>query len=274
MLGTIAAFARAMAVTCGIAFALAVQLFSQAGPSSSYPRDKAPLQVIVVRSREEARQILDRLKKGADFKRIAREQSIDPTAEDSGYLGTVDRDLLRSELRDALKGIDPGQLTPVVPLPSGYAILRVMREGENRGASAVDPSRSLALAAGGSIKYVQDVDGLAEAEAALARFPKPPGWNQDPGAVCELRTESLASVTKELKATLNADSGSSKPARATIDTLAAHFALGQLYAYQGDMRLAIEQYLISYDMAQSAVPEAVPQMEEALGIAYLHQSEM
>jgi tetratricopeptide (TPR) repeat protein len=253
----------------GIAFAFAMQLFAQApGPT------ELPLQIIVVRSQEEARQVLDRLKKGADFSQIAKEQSIDPTAADRGFLGTIQLNQLRPELRDAVNGLGAGQLSSVVSLPSGYAILRVMRDGESPVAKGADPSRDLALAASGAIKLVLDIDGFAEAETALLRFPKAPGWNSDPASVCDMRNQSLASVTTQLKDRLAADATSAVPARAQIDSMQMHFALGQLYAYRGDMHLAIEQYLAAYNIAQSRVPGAVLQTEEALGIAYLHQSEM
>ena len=75
-----------------------------------------PLQVIVVRSAEEAEQILDRLKKGQDFSQLAEEKSIDPTSDAGGYMGKLSPSALRAELRDALKGLGPGQLTNVVQI--------------------------------------------------------------------------------------------------------------------------------------------------------------
>src|ERR1700722_3307418 len=117
--GTTADFTRVAAVIWGIAFAfamqlsLAMQLFGQVRVPT-----ELPLQIIVVRSQEEALQIFDRLKKGADFSEIAKEQSIDPTAADRGFLGAMRSNQLRPELRDALNGLGPGQLSPVVSLPS------------------------------------------------------------------------------------------------------------------------------------------------------------
>src|ERR1017187_5177058 len=59
------------------------------------------LRVIVGSSEAEAQQILDRLKKGEDFGILAKDKSIDPNAEDYGYLGRVDVATLRPELREA-----------------------------------------------------------------------------------------------------------------------------------------------------------------------------
>src|SRR5690349_16038789 len=64
-------------------------LVSQSPPLQSKSSDEVPLQVIVVRSLEEARQILERLKKGEDFAGLAKDQSIDPTANSGGYIGKV-----------------------------------------------------------------------------------------------------------------------------------------------------------------------------------------
>ena len=232
------------------------------------------LQVIVVRSSEEAQQVVERLKKGADFGQIAREESIDPTADSGGFMGEYEPNALRTELRAALNGVGEGQFSAVVHIPSGYAILKVMREKrEGETAAPADPARSFSLEATGTVKYVNDVDGLAEAEAVLLRFPKGPNWNSDPGNVCKLRKESLATSISRLKDLLAKDAGAAAD-HTPYDTMEAHFALAQLYAYQGRMDPALEEYKASYQMAVASVPGAVPQMEEALGIGYLHKSEM
>src|SRR5580658_2796644 len=99
-------------------------------PRASHCRQDSPsnevrLQVIVVRSLEEAERVVERLKKGEDFGRIAKEESIDPTAEADGFMGQYAPSALRAELRDALKGVGEGQFSPVVHIPSGYAILKI-----------------------------------------------------------------------------------------------------------------------------------------------------
>ena len=86
------------------------------------------LQVIVVDSPRRAEQIVERLKKGEDFAAIAKSESIDPNASQGGYTGLVDPATLRPELREALKGIRPGQTTGVIIVPSGYVILKLLSE--------------------------------------------------------------------------------------------------------------------------------------------------
>jgi parvulin-like peptidyl-prolyl isomerase len=77
------------------------------GPAAS----EVPLQVIVVRSAGEAKEVHDRLQKGQGFRELARETSIDPTADGGGYMGILDPVTLRVELREALAGVRPGQIT-------------------------------------------------------------------------------------------------------------------------------------------------------------------
>ena len=80
-----------------------------------------PVRLIVLNSAEDAQAIVDRLKAGDDFAVLAREKSVDPTSADGGFLGKIDPASLRAELRDALRGVQPGQLSKIVRIPSGYA---------------------------------------------------------------------------------------------------------------------------------------------------------
>ncbi len=277
-------YARVTALACVAIFAISSRLSPQFLPqtvpqaaqqsgSANANGPELPLQLILVRSREEAVQLLDRLKKGDDFAQLAKERSIDPTGADSGYLGVTVLSSLRLELRNAVDGLGEGQLTPVVPLPSGYAILRVMRQGEIPVKRAPAPT-GFGLAATGGIKYVQAVDGFAEAETAITAVPKAAGWNNKPATVCEARMQSLEIVVDGLKERVAAMAVGQDSARAPTEQMNLHLALGQLYAYQGQMSPALEQYLESYRIALASVPGIVLQMEETLGTVYLHKSEM
>jgi tetratricopeptide (TPR) repeat protein len=248
-------------------------LFAQNSQARSTPAaGEVPLFVIVVRTPDEGQEVLERLRKGESFTRIAREKSIDPTAEAGGYLGMFSPAALRSELRDALRGVGPGQISPIAHIPSGYAILKVADdEGPKNGANA---GRSQPFAATGTVKFSPDVSGLAEAEAALIQFSKPQDWDQSPRAICDMRKQSLAKVTGSVQAFLAPENEKALQGRDPFDVMQAHYAMAQLYAYQAKMDLAVEQYREAYRVALSDVPAAVPTMEEALGVIYLHKSEM
>ena len=84
-----------------------------------------PLRIIVVESLTESQHVMERLKKGEDFALLAMEMSIDPTSSNGGFLGRLELKTLRPELRDAVKGVEPGQFSGVTKIPEGYAILMV-----------------------------------------------------------------------------------------------------------------------------------------------------
>ena len=265
---------------CSVLFLIGFFNAILASHTSSFEQDttsdsrQLPLQVIVVRTMEEAQEVLARVKKGEDFSQLAKEKSTDPTAADGGFMGMFAPGALRAELRDALRGVGAGQISSIAHIPSGYAILKVM-EGDGRAAAKpVDPGRSQSLAATGAVKYAPDVSGLSEAEAALIRFRKPKGWEQDPRSICEMRKQSLGSSTQHLKDFLAPANKTELETRTPMDVMQAFYALGQLYAYQANMDAALEQYEKAYQVALSEVPSAIPVMEEALGIVHLHKSEM
>ncbi len=244
-------------------------LSGQSGPSGAIT-----LRVIVVSSEAQAQQILDQLKKGEDFGVLARSKSIDPNAEDYGYLGKVDVASLRPELREALRGLTPGQVTRVVKVPGGYAILKVLPESEGSVGQGMSANRDLPLSGKGSIKYPADVAGQIIADLAFQKYPKPTGWEQDLTAICEARKQSLSTLELRLKNRLYTGTPGLSPAEKPIDMIQSHYALAQVEAYQGNMDKAVAEWEAAYQIAVANVPAGVSQLEAVLGVAYLHKSEM
>ena len=81
------------------------------------------MEVIVVPSLEEARSLHAKLEAGADFAALASQHSTDPTAGQGGYLGSVDPETMRPEVREALRGLRPDlRLDPPQPERSLGAI--------------------------------------------------------------------------------------------------------------------------------------------------------
>jgi tetratricopeptide (TPR) repeat protein len=244
-----------------------------AGQSASNPSsEEITLQIIVVGSPEEAQHILDRIKKGESFPVLAKEKSIDSTAEEGGLMGRVALSMLRPELRAALGGVGTGEISPVVRTTLGYAILKVVERGGSSGNT--NSGGSSATAATGSVKYVFNLGGLGEAELGLTKAPKTSDWRQDLRQICATRKQSLAAEKESLKEFLSPANSKARASYEPIDLLNAHYSLGELQSYEGNMDQAVEQYEEAYQIAVSDAPEAVPQMNEALGIAYLHKSEM
>ena len=226
------------------------------------------VQIIVVESSPEAERILQQLRSGADFATLAKQKSIDPSAATGGYMGRLDPATLRAELRNALKEIGPGQISGVVKSSEGYAVLKVLSPSDAANSQSSRPT--LSTAARGSVRYALNVGGLNDADAVFNALPKPAGWQQDLHAICEARKQSLSVATEQLGKRLSAADAELHP----YDVLGEHHSLAQLEAYQGHMDKAIEQWQAAYQIATDAVPTAIPKFLEALGIAYLHKSEM
>jgi len=232
------------------------------------------LRIIVVETSAQADQVLRELKAGADFAAMAREISIDPTSSGGGYMGRVDLSSLRSELREAVKGVNPGQITGVIKLPSSYAILKVLPESETSASGTVNPAAALPSSATGTIRYAPNVGGKAEADLAYRKFPKPENWNRDLNTLCQIRRDSLASVIETLTKSLDPASPQGVSPGRPLDVIEMHYALANTYAYEGKMDEAIDQWQAAYQIALAQLPAAVPELEEVLGIAYLHKAEM
>jgi serine/threonine-protein phosphatase 6 regulatory ankyrin repeat subunit B len=107
-----------------------ILLLSGAGiavPAGAFPQQGSfGLRLIAVRTAAEAEQLRARLESGADFEQLARQYSIDSSAGAGGNLGTVRIDQLRPEFRDALRGVVPGGLGPVVRVGNEYLLLQLL----------------------------------------------------------------------------------------------------------------------------------------------------
>ena len=81
---------------------------------------------ILVKTEAEAKTLLDKLHRGADFSVVARTNSIDPGTKDKGGdLGTVRKGRMVAEFEKALFALKPGQTSEAVKTPYGYHIIRV-----------------------------------------------------------------------------------------------------------------------------------------------------
>lgn len=235
------------------------------------------LRIIVVNSPSRAQEILVRLGRGEDFAILAKQLSTDATAPQGGYMGQLDPLTLRPEIRDALQGVGPGQVAPVIQLPSGYAILQVVpsTETSTRAAnSETDKSRILPYTAPGTIRYQSSVGGSIETELSFRDFPKPDGWSQDLQMICEIRQQSVQMATDSVSENLDPKNPEGSASHPPLDRIQMRYALANLYAYKGEMAKAVDQWEQAYHIAQTEMPAEMPDLEEILGVAYLHKSEM
>jgi tetratricopeptide (TPR) repeat protein len=252
-------------VLAGVTLALLTPVFSQVAT----PPDEATLRIIVVESAEEARLVKVRLARGEDFADLATALSIDPSAREGGLLGHVALTQLRPELQDAVRQVAADRLSPAVRIPTGFAIVKV----ETDRGSGARKTPNAALAATGAVKFVTDVSGFAVNLIAGEQFSNPEAWSQAPTAACEQRTRAMGAA----HAALTRDYGDATAAptpSASSEAVHGSFVLGQIHAFRGQMDDAIRHFQRAHALATATDPQLARDLEEVLGIAYLHRGEM
>src|SRR6202167_6172 len=224
--------------------------------------------MIVTRSAEDAQAVLNQLKAGMDFGVLAKEKSIDPSSNDGGYVGGQ----LTPALRDAVKGLRSGQFTGIVRLPSGLAILTVFPAAPKTQDLDAKQIQSLAIAA--VVRQTINVAGMSEEDSVFDQYPKPANWKQDLRQPCAIRKASHPAAVERMERLLAGSGGGPGGKPAPIELMRSHVALAELHAFVGDMGKSIKEWQSAYQVAQSDVAGAIPYLQEALGVSYLHLSEM
>lgn len=226
------------------------------------------LRVIVVTTAQAAEQVLKRVQAGETFVALAASESTAPSAAEGGWLGRTSIAALRPEVREALDGLQPGQLTGVVRVPTGFAIFKVEAD---EPAEPVQPAAA-ALAATGAVKYVYDLGGFSDARTSLELMDKAPGWNLDPQRTCDAGRAAIAGTRGSIEAYLAPENRAVAAGRDPLDVMQMHVELAQLEAFEGRMDGAIARLEQAAALAATTIPSALLQVEEALGMAHLHKA--
>ena len=236
---------------------------------ASVTAPELPLGIIAVRTAEQANQAEDKLKNGFNFAVLAKEISIDPSAQNGGLLGPASQANLPPKLKPAIAALKPGTISPVLPEANGFAILTIFRTPPTT--KDLDAKQIFALTASGAVQQNISISGLDEADAVFKQFPKPEGWNKDLSQPCAIRKQSYQEAVTRTEQFLRSPAAQQAP---PLRLQQAHAALAQLLGYQGDMERSAQEWKAAYQIAQTSVPAAVPYVLESLGITYLHLAEM
>ncbi|MEW6644537.1 MAG: peptidylprolyl isomerase [Pseudomonadota bacterium] len=86
---------------------------------------------ILVESEDEAKQVIEELKKGADFAELAKKKSKDPGASDGGDLGFFTKEQMVPEFSAAAFALEPGKISDPVKSQFGWHVIKV-EEKRNR----------------------------------------------------------------------------------------------------------------------------------------------
>jgi peptidyl-prolyl cis-trans isomerase C len=96
---------------------------------------------ILVETEDEAKQVAEELKKGADFAELAKKKSKDPGASDGGDLGFFTKDQMVPEFSAVAFSLEPGKISDPVKTQFGWHIIKV-EEKRNRKAPEFDQVKS------------------------------------------------------------------------------------------------------------------------------------
>src|SRR5436853_632069 len=92
---------------------------------------------ILVETEDEAKAVVEELKKGADFAELAKKKSKDPGASDGGDLGFFTKDQMVPEFSAVAFTLEPGKVSDPVKSQFGWHIIKV-EEKRSRQAPAFD----------------------------------------------------------------------------------------------------------------------------------------
>ncbi len=74
-------------------------------------------------------ELLEKLRNGADFARMAKAHSNGPAADEGGYLGRFNPDQLEPEVRQVIENTPEGGISDLIIKPNGIQIIKVLDKG-------------------------------------------------------------------------------------------------------------------------------------------------
>ena len=90
------------------------------------PATQMRVSQIIVQTSDEAKGIYEKLQKGEDFAKIAKQSSLDPgSAKNGGDLGYLAKGQMKPEIESVAVKLKAGQFSPPVKIPTGYLIVKV-----------------------------------------------------------------------------------------------------------------------------------------------------
>ncbi len=113
-----------------------VDAWLEANPDALRRPEQVHALQLVVKTEEEAKELLGQLRKGADFGKLAAEHSLSPDAKLGGDLGWFARGEMPPPFDEVCFALGVGRLSDVVGSSFGFHVFKVL---ERRGAQAPDP---------------------------------------------------------------------------------------------------------------------------------------
>jgi len=139
---------------------------------------------ILVESEDDAKQVIEELKKGADFAELAKKKSKDPGASDGGDLGFFTKEQMVPEFSAAAFALEPGKISDPVKSQFGWHVIKV-EEKRNRKPpefAQVKPQIETFVARKAQADYIAKLREGAKVERTDVAAAKPDAAKPDAAA--------------------------------------------------------------------------------------------
>lgn len=83
---------------------------------------------ILVETREQAEEVLQKLEEGQEFETLAKESSIASTAAAGGDIGFVSKGTLMPEIEEQLFALNPGEISEIISTDKGFHVFKVLEK--------------------------------------------------------------------------------------------------------------------------------------------------
>lgn len=127
-------------------------------------------------ARKKATELLAQIKAGADFAKLAKENSDDPgSAQKGGDLGFFGRKTMAQPFEDAAYALEPGQVSELVKTNFGYHIIKLVekRQTEDRTLRQILISTQFARVKDRRLRPALEAKAQAELEEIAAKLDQP-----------------------------------------------------------------------------------------------------
>jgi len=235
-----------------------------------------PLQIIVVKTRAEAEQILARLDQGQFFSYLAKQYSLDPSSQEGGYVGTTLASRYSPALDEGLQQLKPGQVGGISEVPQGFLIARQLSvkdvawyEHLRLPNERIPPHRR-------DYTPVTLVCGGLEADTFFADLAKPPGYELNLQTNCECWTRALKGGLRQTQEFLSGG-GNKTPLNPDDQNkqMRGHYLLGEVLCYWEKFVEATQHFESAYEISGTLGDKDYQhRMAKILGIAYLKLGEV
>ena len=120
----------------GTAAKAQVRLISFLVPRDASDADKAAI-------RAKAEEVQKEAAGGANFAKLAKQHSQGPAAEEGGDIGEVQPDEMQPEFAKAAKGLQPGEVSPLITTVEGFHILKIEKSSGETHRPLADVSEEI-----------------------------------------------------------------------------------------------------------------------------------